>query len=72
MIKIFIDLGHLLNIKSYQHHPAVIRMILIQGPEKNMFTFIEENLGLSLVKSFRASAIGWVSPHTNTLFGPLR
>lgn len=66
------DLGHLLNMKSYHPQPSIIRKIITQGPEKNMFNFTEESLGLSLVKSFRASAIGWVSPHTNTLLGPLR
>lgn len=37
-----------------------------------MFNFTEDSFGLSLVSSFKASAIGWVSPHTSTLLGPLR
>lgn len=72
IIRIFIDLGHLLNMKSYHPQPNIIRKILTHGPEKNMFNFTEDSFGLSLVSSFKASAIGWVSPHTSTLLGPLR
>lgn len=69
---IFKGLDLQLKLKSYHAQYRIIRVKASLGPVVYILVLIGDSFGFSLVRSFKASAIGWVTPKTSTLLGPLR
>jgi len=59
---IFILLELSLKVNSYQPQPRSISRMLTAGPRANIESLVDEILGDSLARSFKASERGWATP----------
>lgn len=68
----FIIVGLTWNEKLYQLQHHIIKIMDKHGPDRYIIILFIDCLLVSFVRSFIASAIGWVTPKINSLFGPFR